>query len=476
MKITFYGAAGTVTGSKHLLTLSNGKNILLDCGMFQGKGDETEAKNRDLGFDPSQVDCLLLSHAHVDHSGLIPLLVKQGFSGKIYGSSATLDLAEILLKDSAQIQEAEAKFLNKKRENAQRLAPRNERTPIEYIKPLYTKEDVGAALDLFEPVDFETPYALDDQVTFTLYDAGHIIGSSTIFLEVTENGKTTRIAFSGDVGRYNDPILKSPAPFPQADYILIESTYGNRLHDKIEETPEHLRELIVETCIEKKGKLIIPAFSVGRTQELLYTLNELELDDRLPAVKYYVDSPLSIAATNVVKKHPECFNRSVQKILKYDNDPFDFEGLEFIEDKRESQALNGSDEPCVIISASGMAEAGRVKHHIANSITNPKNTILLVGFCEKHTLGAKLKERPDVVTIFGDPFTVRADIRIIESMSAHADYNDLCQYLSVQDPNEVKRVFIIHGEPDAREAFSDRLLKKGFKDVVIPKERETHGL
>jgi metallo-beta-lactamase family protein len=466
MKITFHGAAKTVTGSKHLLELNDGTQILLDCGMYQGMGKETYPLNNNLGFEARKVSCMILSHAHIDHCGLIPKLVKYGFTGKIYGSAATLDLATILLKDSAHIQEADAKFVNKKRLTQGR----------EFVEPLYTMEDVEDAILQFEPVSFETPFKIYNDIQLQLFDAGHIIGSSTVYLEIKEEGKLTRIAFSGDVGRYGDPILKSPVAFPQVDYMIIESTYGNRLHDKIEETPEHLRDLILETCVEKRGKLIIPAFSVGRTQELLYTLNELELDHRLPDIKYFVDSPLSVAATNVVKKHPECFNRSVQKIMKFDNDPFDFKGLHFIEDKRESQALNTLREPCVIISASGMAEAGRVKHHIANSIGNPRNTILMVGYCEKNSLGARLKEHPSEVTIFGDVFRVRADIRKIESMSAHADYKDLCQYLSTLEPDEVKRVFVVHGEPESQTAFRERLIRKGFHDVVIPECHETFGL
>ncbi len=466
MKITFHGAARTVTGSKHLITLNNGKKILLDCGMFQGMGKETYPLNREFGFDVREVDYMILSHAHIDHSGLIPMLVKYGYTGKIFGTDATLDLTAILLKDSAHIQEADSKFVNKKRFAEGR----------ELVEPLYTTDDAEDAILQFEPVPYATPYKIDDDIELELFDGGHIIGSATVFLKIMEDGKLTRIAFSGDVGRYNDPILKSPQAFPQVDYMLIESTYGNRLHDKIEETPEHLRELIVETCINKRGKLIIPAFSVGRTQELLYALNELELNNRLPNVKYFVDSPLSVAATNVVKNHPECFNNAVQKIMKFDNDPFTFRGLEFIEDKRDSQALNDIQEPCVIISASGMAEAGRVKHHIANSIGNPKNTILMVGYCAKNTLGARLKEHPTEVNIFGDMFRVRADIRQIESMSAHADYNDLIQYLSILDPENVKRVFVVHGEPDVQDEFRERIIRKGFRDVVIPEPHETFSL
>lgn len=466
MKITFHGAARTVTGSKHLIELKNGTKILLDCGMFQGMGSETLELNSNLGFDASEIDFVLLSHAHIDHSGLLPKLVQEGYTGPILGTSATLDLADVLLKNSAYIQEADVKFINKKR--LQQGRP--------FVDPLYTKEDAEKAISQFRAIPYRKTVQINEDIDVCLYDGGHILGSATVFLTIKEDNTVTRIAFSGDVGRYGDPILRSPDALPQADYIIVESTYGNRLHDDINSTPETLREIIEETCIGKRGKLIIPAFSVGRTQELLYALNELELDYRLPDVKYYVDSPLSTAATNVVKAHPECFNRSVQKIMKYDKDPFGFKGLHFIEDKRESQALNRSDEPCVIISASGMAEAGRVKHHIANNIENPKTTILMVGYCEKNSLGARLKERPNEVGIFGDRFKVKADIRTMDSMSAHADYQDLSQYLGTQDPSEVKRIFIVHGEPDSQTEFKKRLHKKGFQDIHIPDLHETVGL
>ncbi|MCK9310746.1 MAG: MBL fold metallo-hydrolase [Bacteroidales bacterium] len=466
MKITFHGATQTVTGSKHLITLNNGKTILLDCGMFQGMGKETQELNSNLGFDASEIDYLILSHAHIDHTGLVPKLVKDGFHGRIFGSNATLDLTDVLLKDSAFIQQNDIKFMNKRRLKQGRP----------FIEPLYLLEDVEKAIKLFEPVQFEKPFDIDDDVKLELFENGHILGASTIFLSIKEDGKITRIAFSGDVGRYSDPILKSPSVFPQVDYMIIESTYGNRLHEKMEETSDILHDIIVETCVGKRGKLIIPAFSVGRTQELLFTLNEMELDYRLPDVKYYVDSPLSTTVTKIVKRHPECFNRSVQKIMKFDKDPFDFKGLHYIEDKRESQALNGSNEPCVIISASGMAEAGRVKHHIANNIADPSTTILMVGYCEKNSLGARLKAQPDVVTIFGEEYPVRADIRKIESMSAHADYRDLCKYLSGLEPDEVKKIFIVHGEPDAQVIFREHLYKKGFLNIEIPERHQTFNL
>ncbi len=466
MKISFHGATQTVTGSKHLITLSNGKKILLDCGMYQGLGSDTMPMNADLGFSPSEVDYMVLSHAHVDHSGLIPLLVKLGFKGPIYMTAATKDLVEILLKDSAYIQANDVKFINKKRFAEGR----------EPIEPLYTVDHVLTALDLIETVPYEEPFVIDEDITLQLFENGHILGAVTVFLTIKENGKTTRIAFSGDVGRFGDYILKSPVPFPQADYIIIESTYGDRLHQKAGDNESRLNEIIRHTCEEKKGKLIIPAFSVGRTQELLYALNDMELDYNLPDVKYYVDSPLSTSATRVVKNHPECFNRLVRRVMKYDEDPFDFRGLRYIEDKRESQALNSSKDPCVIISASGMAEAGRVKHHIANNISNPRTTILMVGYCEPQSLGARLKRHPDEVSIFGQKFPVKAEIESIDSMSAHADYNDLCQYLSCQDAQEVKKVFVVHGEENAQKAFRDRLVKKGFLDVIIPRRHEEFGL
>jgi len=466
MNITFHGATQTVTGSKHLITLNNGKKILLDCGMFQGMGKVTHELNSTLGFKASEVDYLVLSHAHIDHSGLIPKLVKDGFHGRIFGTKATLDLTDVLLKDSAFIQENDIKFLNKRRLRQGRP----------FIEALYTVEDATNAIRFFEPVPFEEPFNIDEDIELEFFVNGHIIGAAAIILRIKEDGKVTRIGFSGDVGRYIDPILMPPSILPQVDYMIIESTYGNRLHAKVEEAADLFHDIIVETCIGKRGKLIIPAFSVGRTQELLYTLNEMQLDNRLPNVKYYVDSPLSMKVTAIVKNHPECFNRSLQKILKFDKDPFDFNGLHFIEDKRESQALNGSDEPCVIISASGMADAGRVKHHIANNITDPSTTILMVGYCEKSSLGARLKENPREVTIFGELYPVRAEIRKIESMSAHADYRDLSLYISSQEPDEVKTVFIVHGEPEAQNAFKERLTKKGFMNIEIPERHQTFEL
>lgn len=466
MKIAFHGAARTVTGSKHLLTLANGKKYLLDCGMFQGMGNETDALNREFGFNPTEVDYLILSHAHIDHCGLIPKLVKDGYRGKVFATDATRDLAGILMLDSAGIQENDLKFINKKR--ALQGLP--------YFLPLYDTDDATKAIEHFEAVPYNTWYVIDESVQFMYIDAGHIIGSTTVHLKINENGKETRLTFSGDVGRYRDVILKSPAVFPQADYIILESTYGNSLHEEITGTPDHLLEWIVKTCIEKKGKLIMPAFSVGRTQEILYALNQLEAERRLPQVHYFVDSPLSLEATQVVKNYPQYFNSTVEKLLKTDNDPFDFQGLKFVKSVEESKMLNYFNEPCVIISASGMAEAGRIKHHISNNIENSRNTILLTGYCEPNSLGGRLKLHPKEVNIFGAPHEVNAEIAEIRSMSAHGDYNDLCQWLACQDPRLVKKLFLVHGEYPVQLDFQQRLINKGFLDVEIPARHYEIGL
>ena len=462
MKIAFHGAAQTVTGSKHLVTLDNGKKILLDCGMFQGMGDQTDELNKDFGFNAGDVDYVILSHAHIDHCGLLPKLVKDGYAGKIFATPATKDLASILMEDSAGIQENDIKFVNK------RLALEG----LPYAQPLYTTLDALAAADRFETVEYDTWFTIDENISFSYTDAGHIIGSAAVHLRITENGKQTRITFSGDVGRYRDIILKSPAPFEQADYILIESTYGNTLHEEFHPTTEALLEWIENTCLKKKGKLIMPAFSVGRTQEILYALNLLSLENKLPAVDYYVDSPLSTKATEILKKYPQYFNESIQEVLKTDKDPFNFPGLKFTKSVDDSKRLNFIKDACVIISASGMAEAGRVKHHISNNIENSRNSILLTGYCEPHSLGGRLKNGDKEVRIFGQWHQVNAEVGQIRSMSAHGDYNDLLHFLDCQDATKVKKVFLVHGEPDVQKDFRQKVLDKGFKNVEIPTRHE----
>lgn len=465
MKISFHGAAQTVTGSKHLLTLSQGRKYLLDCGMFQGMGKDTDSMNRNWGFDPSELHMLILSHAHIDHSGLIPKLIKDGFKGTVFCTPATKDLTSILLEDSAEIQEDDVRYINKRRASE----------GLPYLKPLYNVEDARMAMASFQVLDYGQWKMIDEGVELMFTDAGHIIGSAAVHLRITENGKKTAITFSGDVGRYRDVILKSPQTFPQADYIILESTYGNSLHDTHVTTPDLLLEWIEKACIRKKGKLIVPAFSVGRTQEILFALNQLELERRLPEINYYVDSPLSVEATEVIKSYPGYFNKSIQRILESDSDPFSFKGLRYIKTVEQSKLLNFSNDPCMILSASGMGDAGRVKHHISNNIENSRNTILFSGYCEPRSLGGRLLKGDKEVRIFGVLHEVHAEVGAIRSMSAHGDYEDLCQFLSCQDPRKVKRLFLVHGEPEVQEQFKDRLIRKGF-DTEVPSLHAETGL
>ncbi len=466
MKIAFHGAARTVTGSKHLLTLRNGKKILLDCGMFQGLGKETDMLNRNFGFDPATVDVMILSHAHIDHSGLIPRLVSEGFEGKIFCTSATKDLTAVLLRDSAEIQEDDIKYKNKRRAADGML----------YLKPLYTLEEAERSLDQLEERGYNEWYDVMEDVQAMYTDAGHIIGSTCVHLKFKENGKDYHLTFSGDVGRYRDVILKSPQDFPQADFIILESTYGNSLHDNNLTTPDMVLRWIEKACLQKKGKLIMPAFSVGRTQELLYSLNQLDLENRLPDLDYYVDSPLSIEATEIVKNHPEYFNKTIQRVMQTDSDPFSFKGLRYVKTVEQSKQLNFMNGPMVIISASGMADAGRVKHHISNNIENSRNTILFTGYCEPRSLGGRLMAGDKEVSIYGVQHEVHAEIGAIRSMSAHGDYEDLSQWLACQDPKMVKKLFLVHGEYEVQQEFQRRLMKKGFDDVEIPPQHFEIGL
>jgi metallo-beta-lactamase family protein len=466
MKISFHGAARCVTGSKHLITLKNGKQLLLDCGLFQGMGKDTDELNRDLGFEAGAISAMVLSHAHMDHGGLIPKLCKEGFQGKIFCTPATKQLTNVLLQDSAHIQEEDARFTNK------RMAAQG----LPYIKPLYTVEDAKACIGQFVPVEYGQWFDVMENVQCMFTDAGHIIGSEVVNLKIMENGKTTAITFSGDVGRYRDIILRSPEVFPQADVIIMESTYGDSLHEANFTTPDLLLEWIQKTCLQKKGNLIMPAFSVGRTQELLYSLNQLELENRLPAVEYFVDSPLSIQTTEVIKSFPKYFNKTIQKILETDSDPFSFAGLKFVSTVEQSKQLNFKREPFVVIAASGMAEAGRVKHHISNNIESTRNTVLLTGYCEPNSLGGRLMRGEKEVSIFGVRHEVHAEIGSVRSMSAHGDYEDLSQWLSCQDPKKVQRLFIVHGDYEVQQHFRERLIRKNFLDVEIPSLHAEFGL
>ncbi len=466
MKLAFHGGARTVTGSKHILALNNGTNILLDCGMFQGLGTQTDDLNNDFGFNPKEISFVLLSHAHIDHSGLLPKLVKEGFAGKIYCTAATKDLAEILLYDSAEIQTYEADYINKKTTSLN----------AEPYEPLYTTADVDETLKHFEIIAYNEWTTIQEDVKVLFTDAGHLVGSAAISMIIHEDEKDTCITFSGDVGRYHSVLLQPPAQFPQADYLILESTYGDKHHDIAFSHVKNLNKWITKTCVEKGGKLIIPAFSVGRTQEVLYTLNQLELEKRLPDINIFVDSPLSSKATQVIKKYTENFNDRLQKVLQIDDDPFAFKGLKYIETVEESQQLMNYKEPCIIISASGTADAGRVKHHIRNCIQDANNTILLVGYCGAHSLGGILLNGAKQVDIFGEPCTVKAEIAQMNGMSAHGDYDDLCRFISCQDTEKVQTIFLVHGEYDVQQRFAAKLEIKGFKKVEAPSQHQQFEL
>jgi metallo-beta-lactamase family protein len=466
MKVTFYGAARTVTGSKHMITTIGGKKILLDCGLFQSKG--TEELNLHFGFNPAEVDYVILSHAHIDHSGALPMLVKQGFSGPIYCTRATYDLCRIMLADSAKIQESDIAYINKKRA-AKNLGPR---------EPLYSQDDVEACMKLFRYKEKYTEwYTLDDELEVCFTDAGHILGSACVNLKIREgHDKVLHLLFSGDVGRPGDLILRDPEKTFQADYIICESTYGNRLHEPRVNTRENLLKIVTDTCVKRKGKIIIPAFSLGRTQELVYTLDRMRTEGLLPDIKVYVDSPLSINATGIMRNHPECFNADILGYMKHDTDPFGFNNLIYIQNVEDSIRLNSLDEPCIIISSSGMMEAGRIKHHIKNNIGDSKNTILIVGFVPANTLGDRLLKGADEVKIFGKEYKVEAEIKELQAFSAHADYEELFDWLKPQNPKKVKRFFLVHGEYDAQQAFKEKLLAHGFNNIEIPEREDSFDL
>jgi len=467
MKIKFLGAAREVTGSKHLITTDAGKNILLDCGMYQGKGLETDALNRKLGFDPSTIDYLILSHAHIDHSGLIPYMYKLGFRGSIVCTNATRDLCAIMLADSAHIQELDVKWFNKKR-------ARDRQSPVE---PIYSVFDAEDCMKLFIGIGYNRRFNIDNQITVKFTQSGHMLGSAVVNLEIVENKQMKRIAFTGDIGRTKNRILMPPAPFPDCDYLIAESTYGDRLHENEQESTEELLQIVNKTCVQNRGKLIIPAFSVGRTQEIVFVLNELHNKGLLPRIKVYVDSPLSVNATEVFRLHAECMNATVRDVMKYDEDPFGFQQLHLIKNVEESKALNQLKEPCIIISASGMAEAGRVKHHIANNISNWRNTILLVGYCSPTSLGARIQE-PGLrfISIFGETHEVNARIEKIDAFSGHGDYSEMIDFLGCVDKDLLRKVFLVHGEYEVQKAYKQRMLESGFRDIEIPAWGEEFSL
>lgn len=460
MKIQFIGAARTVTGSQHLLTINN-KKILLECGLFQGRRKDTYEKNKNFSFDPKEIDALILSHAHIDHSGNIPHLVKDGFRGPIYSTSATKDLCEIMLKDSAYLQQRDIEWLNKK--NKKHIPDES----------LYSIEDVDAAIQYFVPVHYNTATEIFPGVTAYFQDAGHILGSAGIFLEIEEeNGKKINFGFSGDIGRYDTPIIKDPDYFRDLDLLIMESTYGNRLHTKKDEVEEEVAK-VVRQVFDRKGKIIIPAFAVGRTQLLVYVFHKLFDQKRIPEIPIYVDSPLAVNATKVFKDHPECFDRETSRIfLESGNDPFGFGRLKYISTVDQSKELNDINDPIIIISASGMAEGGRILHHLANNIGNPKNLVLFVGYAAEQTLARKIMDGIKQVNILGEEYSVNCQIKIMDYFSGHADQNELLDYLSLNPQKRLKNIFLVHGEEDQALPLKEKILQKGYKNADYPMSGE----
>ena len=466
MKLKFLGAAREVTGSKTLVTTDSGKRILLDCGMFQGKGLETDGMNRDLGFDPSQVDHILLTHAHIDHSGLIPYAYKMGFRGSIVCSNATRDLCSIMLADTAFIQEHDTKIFNKRRT----------KKGLPLVTPIFTQEDAKECMTHFIGVPNEMNFRIHDNIKVKFTNTGHMLGSGVANLTITENGNTTKLAYTGDIGRPTSRILAPPKPFPQADILITESTYGDRLHKDFISADEELLKTVIHTCVEKGGKLIIPSFSVGRTQEIVYSLNNFFNQGKLPRVQIFVDSPLAVNATTIFRMHPECFNKEILQIMETDTDPFGFNSLTYITRQEDSKALNDNKKPCIIISASGMMEAGRIKHHLANNISNPQNTILVVGYCSPATLGARIARGDKEVSIFGTVYKVNAEVNSIDSFSGHGDYKEMMSFLSCQNLSQLQRTFLVHGEYQTQVNYSAKLQEAGFANIQIPSMRQEFTL
>jgi metallo-beta-lactamase family protein len=456
MKLNFYGANRTTTGSKHLLEI-NGQRILIECGLFQGRRDKTVVFNTHLPFDPATVDVMLLSHAHIDHTGLIPVLCRDGFAGKIHCTDATADLCRIMLMDSAHIQEQDALFVSK-------IRARHNQPPV---APLYTQADASASLGHLESVRYNQPVAVAKGVTATWLDAGHILGSAMIVLDIEEGNRKFRLAFTGDLGRGNNDLLRNPDIPQNVDYLLTESTYGNRVHEPLDDVNDRVCA-IINRAAERNGKIVIPSFAVGRTQQLLYTLFQLTKSRCIPVLPIYVDSPLSLSATDVFRRHLEGFNKKFRDVMMNKENPFSMPHIKFVQSVDESIALNDLKKPCIILSASGMAEAGRIRHHIKNTVEDQRNTILIVGWCAQHTLGARLASGDKQVNIFGEPHTVRAEVQTINAFSGHADKNELGAWAE-QVTGPCRGIFVVHGEEEPAEAYAATLRQlHPQSDVRVP--------
>src|SRR5574339_130987 len=456
MRINFHGAAHTVTGSQHLLEI-NGHRLLLDCGLYQGQRSETYARNLNFAYDPRSLDAVILSHAHIDHCGNLPNLVQDGYEGPIYAVSATVDLATIMMADSGRIQESDAEFVNKKK-------LKHGEAPIE---PLYTEADAQNAAGLFRGVEYEQAFEPVPGVIARFIEAGHILGSAAISLEIEEKGRKVRFWFSGDIGRYKLPLLRDPILPTDVDYLLMECTYGDKPHND-PTSAFHEFEQVVERTIKRGGKVIIPAFAVGRTQELVYHLNMMMYANHLTPVPVFVDSPLAVNASNVFTKHPECFDAETRWFVQQARHPaLDFKMLTYVQSVEESKALNLRKDPMVIISASGMAEVGRILHHLKNNIENPLNTVCIVSWQAPYTLGRRLADREKQIRIFGEPYTVKAEIATIGGLSGHAGQDLLTKY-ALNTRKSVKKVFLVHGEAMPAAALTEKLLQGDMRDVYYP--------
>jgi metallo-beta-lactamase family protein len=461
MKLTFWGAAGTVTGSMHLLE-SGGKRFLLDCGLYQGRRKDADRKNRNLPFPGSGIDAVVLSHAHIDHSGNLPTLVKNGFSGPIFSTPATIDLCGWMLRDTAYIQVKDAEFLNRRREKRKSAAMENG-----IVEPLYTMADADHTLTLFQPVPYHKPHNFPDtMLSYEAYDAGHILGSACIVLHEQTNGSAVRLVYSGDVGRPHLPIIRDPETMPPADYLIMESTYGGRLHKNVDHVINKLADVVNRTAA-RGGRILVPAFAVGRTQQLVLLLHQLANEKRIPGIPIFVDSPLAMNVTEVHRNHPECFDAETRKYLENGGDPFGFKRLQYVREAAESKKLNDLRGPFVVISASGMCEQGRILHHLRNGIEDPRNTVLITGFQAQDTLGRKLVEKWPEVKIFGEPMRVRAEIASLDELSGHADQGELLQWIKPMAP-WLRKVFLVHGEAQQSQALAALLHSTYNLDAVCP--------
>ena len=470
MRLTFHGAAETVTGSQHLLEV-NGQRILLDCWLFQGRRQEIYDRNRNLPFEATSIDAMVLSHAHIDHSGNIPNLVKSGFKGSIVCTFATRDLCAAMLRDSGMIQERDVEYVNKKRK-------RKGEPPIE---PIYTQVDAIRALGSFVGIGYERPYELGPGITVTLYDAGHMLGSSIVVLDIDdqETGEQRRVVFSGDLGRPEMPILRDPVFLHEADVVIVESTYGGRTHPPLEESEEDLEDLIVRTY-KRGGKLLIPAFAVGRTQQIVYTLNKLHHARDIPDLPVFVDSPLAVNITDIFRLHPEAYNDETMEYLAYtdpDGDIFGFPKLRYVRQVEQSKEINFVRGPAVIISASGMVEHGRILHHLKNNIDDPNSVVLIVGWQAPHTLGRRLVDRDENVRIFGEEYRRLIRVEVLNGFSGHADHEGLVEWVGKFDRERLKHVFLVHGESEAAHALAAALRDDlHVKNVEIPELHQSFEL